>query len=104
MSKKKRQTVTLVVLCLVLIAAGVGYYALTRYQAAKENAEKAEEEKNEGLFQLSSDDICKVDFKGEKASLTFDKDGKTWKLSSDKNYPLNQDRIIDMVDETTGVV
>ena len=103
MSKKKRQTVTLVVLCLVLIAAGVGYYALTRYQAAKENAEKAEEEKNEGLFQLSSDDICKVDFKGEKASLTFDKDGKTWKLSSDKNYPLNQDRIIDMVDETTGV-
>ena len=57
MSKKKRQTVTLVVLCLVLIAAGVGYYALTRYQAAKEKAEKAEEEKNEGLFQLSSDDM-----------------------------------------------
>ena len=57
---------TLVVLCLVLIAAGVGYYALTRYQAAKEKAEKAEEEKTEGLFQLSSDDICKVDFKGEK--------------------------------------
>lgn len=103
MSKKKRQTVTLVVLCLVLIAAGVGYYALTRYQASKEKAEKAEEEKTEGLFQLSSDDICKVDFKGEKASLTFDKDGKTWKLSSDKNYPLNQDRIVDMVDETTGV-
>ena len=103
MSKKKRQTVTLVVLCLVLIAAGVGYYALTRYQAAKEKAEKAEEEKTEGLFQLSSDDICKVDFKGEKASLTFDKDGKTWKLSSDKNYPLNQDRIVDMVDRKSVV-
>lgn len=102
MSKKKRQTVTLVVLCLVLIAAGVGYYALTRYQAAKEKAQKAAEASKE-LFQLSSDDICKVDFKGEKASLTFDKDGKTWKLASDKNYPLNQDRIADMVDETTGV-
>ena len=34
MSRKKRQTVTLLVLCLVLIAAGVGYYALIRHQAA----------------------------------------------------------------------
>ena len=43
MSRKKRQTVTLLVLCLVLIAAGVGYYALIRHQAAQEKAEKAKE-------------------------------------------------------------
>lgn len=102
MSRKKRQTVTLLVLCLILVAAGVGYYALTRYQAARQKAEKAEESAEE-LFQLSSDDITKVKYQGEKSSLTFEKDGKTWKLVSDKNYPLNQDRITDMVDETTGV-
>ena len=45
MSRKKRQTVTLLVLCLVLIAAGVGYYALIRHQAAQEKAEKAKEKK-----------------------------------------------------------
>ena len=39
MSRKKRQTVTLLVLCLVLIAAGVGYYVLIRHQAAQEKAE-----------------------------------------------------------------
>ena len=102
MRRKKRQTVTLLVLCLVLIAAGVGYYALIRHQAAQEKAQKAEESAKE-LFQLSSDDINKVEYQGEKSSLTFEKDGKTWKLSSDKNYPLNQDKIVDMVDETTGV-
>ena len=42
MSRKKRQTVTLLVLCLVLIAAGVGYYALIRHQAAQEKAEKVQ--------------------------------------------------------------
>ena len=102
MSRKKRQTVTLLVLCLVLIAAGVGYYVLIRHQAAQEKAEKAKESAKE-LFQLSSDDINKVEYQGEKSSLTFDKDGTTWKLSSDKNYPVNQDRITDMIDETTGV-
>ena len=56
MSRKKRQTVTLLVLCLVLIAAGVGYYVLIRHQAAQEKAEKAKESAKE-LFQLSSDDI-----------------------------------------------
>ena len=102
MSRKKRQTVTLLVLCLVLIAFVAGYFGLTRYQAAKEKAEKAEESDKE-LFQLSSDDINKVEYQGEKSSLTFKKNGKTWKLASDQKYPLNQDRITEMVDETTGV-
>ena len=102
MSRKKRQTVTLLVLCLVLIAFVAGYFGLTRYQAAKEKAEKAEESDKE-LFQLSSDDINKVEYQGEKSSLTFKKNGKTWKLASDPDYPLNQDRITEMVDETTGV-
>lgn len=102
MSRKKRQTLTLLALCLILIAFVAGYFGLTRYQAAKEKAEKAEESDKE-LFRLSSDDINKVEYQGEKSSLTFEKDGKTWKLSSDKKYPLNQDRITDMVDETTGV-
>ena len=48
MSKKKRQTVTLVVLCLVLIAAGVGYYALTRYQAAKGESREGGRGKDRG--------------------------------------------------------
>ena len=102
MSRKKRQTVTLLVLCLVLIAFVAGYFGLTRYQAAKEKAEKAEESDKE-LFQLSADDINKVEYQGEKSSLTFKKNGKTWKLASDQKYPLNQDRITEMVDETTGV-
>ena len=93
---------TLLVLCLVLIAFVAGYFGLTRYQAAKEKAEKAEESDKE-LFQLSSDDINKVEYQGEKSSLTFKKNGKTWKLASDQKYPLNQDRITEMVDETTGV-
>ena len=89
MSRKKRQTATLLVLCLVLIAFVAGYFGLTRYQAAKEKAEKAEESDKE-LFQLSADDINKVEYQGEKSSLTFKKNGKTWKLASDQKYPLNQ--------------
>ena len=59
MSRKKRQTVTLLILCLVLIAFVAGYFGLTRYQAAKETAEKAEESDKE-LFQLSADDINSI--------------------------------------------
>lgn len=102
MSKKKRQTVTLLVLCLVLIAAGAGYFLLVRHQEAEKRAEKKAQQARE-LFQLSSEDIRTVEYQSKKASLSFEKDGKNWKLAKDKSFPLDQDKITDMVDEMTGV-
>jgi hypothetical protein len=101
MSKKTRQMVTLLVLCLLLVAAGVGYYCLTRYQAAQEQEEDADEEET-SLYDLSSDDIKKLSFVRDKTTLSFVKQKSKWKLEKDKKYPLNQDTITEMVDEMTG--
>lgn len=102
MTKKKRQGITLLLLCIILIAAGVGYYGLTRYMSAQEEEEEAADEEGTPLYDISSEDVEKMSFVNSKAELSLVKEKNTWKIGDDKAFPLDQDRIIDMVDEMTG--
>ncbi len=93
MSKKTQQTVTIIVLCVLLIGAGVGYYALVQHQAAQQKKE-AESEENAGieLYSLEQSQIEKIYFKSKKAEMTLVKD-KKWKVQGEKDFPLDQNRV-----------
>lgn len=103
MTKKKRQGITLLLLCIILIAAGVGYYGLTRHISTQEEEEETDGGEGTPLYDISSGDVERMSFVNGKTELSLVKEKNTWKIKDDKAFPLDQDRIVDMVDEMTGV-
>lgn len=102
MSKKTRQTVTILLLCVLLIGAGIGYYALIRYQASQQKKEQAEEE-SISLYQMDSSKISKLSFENKKTKLSLVKEKNVWKVENDLDFPLNQNKISTMVDSVAKV-
>lgn len=101
MSKKTRQTVTMLVLCVLLISAGIGYYVLIRYQAGQ-NQEDAPEE-GIILYELDSSKINKIHYTNEKAELRLVKEKNVWKKEEDPEFPLKQTKISLMADAVATV-
>lgn len=102
MTKQTKQMVTILILCILLIAAGVGYFVLIRHQAAQEQQEETADSEETPLYELSSDDVKQLSFQNDKAELSMVKQKGTWKLADDGEYPLDQDLIVEMVDEMAG--
>lgn len=104
MSKKTRQTVTMIVLCILLIGLGVGYYGLIRYQASQQKKEnEAEESEGIEVYALDENSIRKIHFKSEKTNMTVVKTKNTWQKQGEKNFPLNQEKVTSMLDEVSAV-
>lgn len=100
MSRKTRQTVTILALCVLLIAAGIGYYALLRYQSSQEDSE---EQEGISLYQMDDSKIVGLRFKNSKAEMDFIKEKDTWLVEGDTDFPLDQNKITTMVDEVAAV-
>lgn len=101
MSKKKKQTVTILVLCVVLLALGVAYIFASKYQKSKDETETTDE--STVLYQLKEDNITKLHFTNEKSDLTFVKDGEDWKLENDTEFPVDQTKLTTMVGDVASV-
>ncbi len=102
MSKKTRQWVTILGLFVLLVAAGVGYYAASVHQNKKEKQE-AKDEDQITLYAMEQDQICKIHLKTKDRDVTYAKEDSIWKDTSDKNYPVNQDYISDMLNSLATV-
>lgn len=101
MSKKKKQTVTILALFVVLFALGVTYIFASKYQKSKEATDT--EEESTVLYKLEEDEITKLHFTNEKSDLTFIKDGDDWKLESDTAFPVDQTKLTTMVGDIASV-
>lgn len=100
MSRKTRQTVTMIALCVLLVAAGVGYYALIKYQSS---GEETKEQEGISLYEMDDSKIVSLRYKNQKADMELVKENNVWKMEGDKKFPLNQNKISLMVDEVAAV-
>ena len=74
MSKKKKQTMTIVILCVLLVAAGIGYYGAGVHQKKKAAKEAAQEDKEITLYSLKADDLVSMHVVSDKADMTYTKE------------------------------
>lgn len=96
-SKKNRQLLTIVGLCVLLIALIIGFFAATKY---KDNSEKEEEaENNIELYSIKAADITELHFKNSTAELTFVKKNDKWVLKDDTKYSLDQSKVETLVSD-----
>lgn len=104
MSKKTKQTVTMIVLCVLLIGAGIGYYALIRHQSAQQEAEKQKEESEEiVIYTLEESEVQRISYKTQKADMSLVKKKKRWENEKDASFPLNQEKAGFMLDEVASL-
>lgn len=103
MSRKTRQTVTMLVLCVLLVVAGIGYYALIKYQSSQQEKEETAEEESIPLYEMDDSKIQKLHYKNEKAEMNLVKQKNVWKVEDDLDFPLDQNKITTMVDAVTAV-
>ena len=103
MSKKKKQTMTIVILCVLLVAAGIGYYGAGVHQKKKAAKEAAQEDKEITLYSLKADDLVSVHVVSDKADMTYTKENGVWKDAKDNQYPIDQEKINDILDDVAEV-
>lgn len=101
MSKKTRQTVTIIVLCVLLIGAGIGYYALIRYQSAQETEESQEE--GITLYELDSSKLQKIHYTNDRAEMRLVRENNVWKKEENPDFPLKQTKVSLMADAVAAV-
>lgn len=102
MSKKKKQSLTILALCVVLAVLGVGYFFANKYQSSKEKAEQESDESIE-LYSLEEDNLTKIHYSNSKADLTLVKDDDTWKLENNKDFPVDQTKVETMVSDMASI-
>ena len=99
MSKQKKQLVTILSLCLVLVVAGIGYVVASNYQKDKEKKEETEETEEIKLYSLQQDDVTKLHFVNASHEMTLVKEDDVWKDASDADFPVNQDYVNAMLED-----
>ncbi len=102
MLKKKKQWLTVLALCVILLALCGIYFFANRYQNQKEKAEKEDADKIV-LYSLKKEDLAKIHYKNSKADITFVKEDGKWKLESDKDFPADQSKIETMVESAAEI-
>ncbi len=94
--KKKSQAFTMIVLFLVIIVLLIGYFV------AKGIAEKSEKDKSESgdtkLIQIDTSKAKTLTYLIDGEEYTLIKEDDIWKVESEKERPLDQDKVQDMVD------
>lgn len=100
-SKKRRQLLTIIGLCVLLIALVISFFAVTRY---KDNSEKEEEAANNILlYSMKDADITSFHFKNSNAELTFVKNNSKWLLKDDTKYSLDQSKVKTLIDDVKKI-
>lgn len=96
-SKKNRQLLTIIGLCVLLIALIIVFFVATKH---KDNSEKKEEaENNIELYSIKESDIAELHFKNSTAELTFVKNKNKWGLKDDTKYSLDQSKVETLVSD-----
>lgn len=98
--KKKKQLYTILSLCLVLAALGIGYFFAARYEKSKEEAESDNEIE---LYSMEEEDIYKIHYTNQAADITLVKEDDVWKLEEDRDFPVDQSIVKTMVGDTASV-
>lgn len=101
MSKKKRQLLTIVLLCVLLIASVIGFFAVTKYK--NDSEEKENSSKNIELYSVKDDDISSFHFKNSKEELTFVKEKNKWVLKDDSAYDIDQSKVTTLIDDVKKI-
>ena len=96
-SKKNRQLLTIIGLCVLLIALIIVFFVATKH---KDNSEKKEEAGNNiELYSIKESDIAELHFKNSMAELTFVKNKNKWVLKDDTKYSLDQSKVETLVSD-----
>lgn len=102
MSKKKKQLITIIVLLVVLAASGIGYTMLSKHQADKEKQDAADAQDTQEikLYSMKAEEITQIRFINSNQDMTLVKKDGVWKDSADPDFPVNQEYVESMIDET----
>lgn len=96
-SKKNRQLLTIIGLCVLLIALIIVFFVATKH---KDNSKKKEEaENNIELYSIKESDIAELHFKNSTVELTFVKNKNKWVLKDDTKYSLDQSKVETLVSD-----
>jgi|GEM_PF-2186613 len=98
--KAKKRIITLVSLVLVFGLLLGGYFIGKKLN---EEDEVIEEDTGTVVYDAGKSIVTKMSFVNEDAGLTFIYENDKWVYESDKNYPLDQDRLSAMADTVTKV-
>ena len=93
-SKKNRQLLTIIGLCVLLIALIIVFFVATKHSEKKEEAEN-----NIELYSIKESDIAELHFKNSTAELTFMKNKNKWVLKDDTKYSLDQSKVETLVSD-----
>ncbi len=91
MKKKSVNLVTAVGVLVILSGAYVGVKTYVAKQDAKE--EESNEEDNQEVVSIASEDIQSIRFVLDKKEVTFEKDGDSWVKSDECTFPVDQDKL-----------
>ena len=101
MKKKSMNLITAVAVLVVLSGAYVGVKTYVAKQEEKENAE--EEEEKTQVFSVSSEDVHSIKFVIDKKEVTFEKNNDEWVKSDEKDFPVDQDKLIEAIGSLNNV-
>jgi hypothetical protein len=103
MSKQKKNLVTLLVLCVILAVSVVAYFLVpkgdTDSTSSTEDTTSDDDETEDTITvdTIDTDTIVSVKIsKKGKTTLSLEKDDDTWKLTDDKEVPLDEDTVTDL--------
>ena len=102
MKKKSMNLITAVAVLVVLSGAYVGVKTYVAKQEEKENAE--EEEEKTQVFSISSEDVHSIKFVIDKKEVTFEKNNDEWVKSDERDFPVDQDKLIEAIGSLNNVV
>lgn len=101
MTKKKKQSLTILILLAVLILLGGVYLLAGNYQKDKEKKENTT--KSVSLYKFKESNITKLHYKNSNADITFVKEEDSWKMENDKDFPVDQSKVTTMVGDMAAV-
>lgn len=101
MRRKNRQLLTIVGLCVLLMALIISFFVVTRHK--DESDKKEEASKNIELYSVKDADITSFHFKNSKAELTFVKKDNKWLLKDDTKYSLDQSKVKTLINDVKKI-
>lgn len=86
--KNRKQASVLSILLVLVVVLVIAYFTMTT--AAKNKQEQAGNEANIELYSLDTAKTAKIEVSNENGSFIFEKEGDSWKLTSEKDFSLDQ--------------
>lgn len=103
MSKSKKQMLTLLGLVALVILATAGYLAASKIQKSKDKNESVEETEQIPIYSLNEEEVAKIHVKSESLDATYVKEDGIWVDEADKEFPVDQEKVAEMVSQTASV-